>query len=840
MKSADCRIGEWFVAGPFQIAGSLDAWTETELDFATETPRPLESLNGQRLKSATLPPGACVIDFTALLGWPEGTPQAYAFAEIETAKDGALSISYDADWSACWRIDGKEVFSTKAGNRGHVGGMRHRFSILLNAGRHLLSVRVISGTGGWSLLTHAMEWSAEIPDELRAGPDASWRNYMKALIRNENRPLPDGTCGGVPKESFELLSANMGVEARWIGVAHHHKGSYFPSKHLPLWPEATPEHERQLHEWVDEIHKRKICAMSWLALSENEAAWNAFPDWRQEYLIPPKPGATHSTRMCCVNSPYGEAMINYSIEAIERFGLDGIWYDGSNFSTTHVRPLPVSCSCRHCKRKFKDETGLELPVSVDWSKMEFKRWVQWRYEMFSGYWQRLVDRIHERFPYASIAFNHYHREGVGWSGAIPLNPFGRGFLSATEADGEPLRGAFYTRCMRAYGRGGSEVWMGLNGTRQETPRGPICNPRKAMDFALACATAGGHASTGGGDAAVEIPLLGRLASELRPRAPHLNLPSVPYAALHLSQQSETFVFGRDPQYSGAWTDHYWHSLAGWHHAMAFAGLACDVVYDAHIDDGSFAKHPLLIMPLAPALKNGQFERILAYVKDGGTLVAGPWFGVCDEFGEALEKPLGDRSIFPFGDEFPSWETIAGRVEIEFKSAGGAAFKARPLSALPDDARSASLDANDGDPAMKISRLGKGAIVQLAIDWGGLFRKTQEKAVSDAVGKLLKGLSKPLVEPEEADGLLLGVYRKGGSATAIHIQQFAPPWIKGGDDAPAPQTRWNARLRWNGAKPKSVRCAVPELGPELEIEAKDGFWSIKLPPFFWGQTVLAES
>ena len=838
MENLTGHFGDWIAVGPFQMAGALDPWTEMVIDGATEIPHAIEELNGQKIFAKKLAPPSPLLDFNAVFEKAGGTPQSYAFVELETPSEGSLSIVYDADWSAVWWIDGKEVFATRTGNRGCVGQMKHRFVSVLEKGRHLISVRVISGTGGWSLFVHSMDWNIEIPDELRCGRDALWRNYSNALVRHENRPLPDGNCGGVSKEAFELLTANMGVEARWIGVAHHHMGSYFPSTHLPLWPGATSEHERQLHAWVDELHKRRICAMSWLPLSENEAAWNAYPDWRQEYLVPPSPGALHGNRMCCINSPYGEALIEYAVEAIERFDLDGIWFDGSNFSTCHVRPLPVSCVCPHCRRKFNLETGLEVPMEIDWSKPAFRSWVKWRYDMFGGYWQRLVDRIHAKFPSASVAFNHYHREGVGWSGAVPLNPFGHDFVSATEADGEPLRGAFYTKCMRAYGRGGSEVWMGLGGTRQITARGPICNPRKAMDFTLACATSGGHASTGGGDASVEIPVLGRLSDALKPRAPYLNLPSVPYAALHLSQQSETFVFGRDPDYTGRWTDFYWNSLVGWHHALAFSGLTSDVIYDSHIDDLSFTKYPLVIMPLAPSLKKSQFDTIVSYVKSGGVLVTGPWFGVCDEVGEDLTSPLGDRTPFPFGSKFPSWSRIAERPELEFGTSSGS-VKCRPLSALPPDLERIDIANGIDASVLNVITFGKGWIVQFAFDVGGVYRRTELRDIVVLLHKLIRSLATPLFEFDGAEGLLGGIFKKDADTMAIHIQQFSAPWMKESSDSPSPRTLWDCSLIWNGLKPSSVRCALPEIGAELPFVRKGDAWIIKLPPFSWGQIVLVK-
>ncbi len=842
----NCSAGslrEWTIIGPIPSTPGIDPWIPLELDWAASAPRGIREVNGHSVQTRLVGMEGISLDFRTHLPWGGESPQAFAFSEFAAPEDGTLTLTYDADWSVVWWIDGNEVFATRNGNGGGVVVMKHKVMVALPKGRHVVTVRVISGRDGWALFIHSVEWRAGIVDELRTDRGAAWRDYARTSVRHENRPLPDGTCGEATKEQYELLLANLGVDARWIGVSHHHIGSYYPSKHLPMWPGATPEHEKQLHEWVKLLHDRRVCAMSWLALSECAEGWRLHPEWRQQYLVPPPAGASHAERMCCVNTPYGEALINYAVEAIQRFDLDGLWFDGACFTSTHITPRPLSCVCPYCNKKFTKETGLEAPGAPDWSNPVFPRWVQWRYDMFSEYWQRLVDRIHEAVPQARVVFNHYHREGCGWNGAIPLKPFGHDFVSGTEADGEPLKGAFYTRCMRAYGRVDSEVWMGLGGVRKNTVKGPRNNPRMAMDFAIACATAGGHASTGGSTVSVEAPVLGRIADELKPREPYVGLPSVPYAALHLSQQSETFVFGRNPTFHAPnWTDFYWNSLTGWHHVLAHAGLTCDVVYDAHLTPKKLSDYPLLVMPLAPALMERQYRTVLSYVEQGGTLLAGPWFGVSDEWGVPRKRPLGDRNVFPFGHAFPSWLEIENRHEIGFygddtKGKMRLLFKSQPLGSLSPDQKRIELGSGTVAAFQKITRLGKGKIIQFAFDWGGLFRQTKSKEVVEWLRDCCEKMVRPLVKVDGGEGLMLGVFRNEKQEVVVHVQQFPPSWQGAESAHEHPPTRWNAALVWNGAKPRSVRCALPELGPELPVARKGGSWSVALPPFVWGQIIV---
>ena len=832
-------LSSWTLIGPFQVPGSLDPWLALDLDNAAKIPFSLSHINGEPVQTIKVELEASALDLRKHLGLCEGRVQAYAFAQFEMPEDGCISINYDADYWAAWTVDGVAVFDTKRGNGGPVGKMRHRFSMLLEKGPHVIGVRIQSGTGGWTLILHSATWSTKIPEEFNAGREAAWRDYAKACVRVEHRPEPTGFIDGLPQGDYELLMMNSGVDARWISVARDHCGSHYKSACLPRWKGATPESERNLKAWVDDLHKKRISAVSWLTLTENEAVWQERPECRQQYLVSPAPDASHGTRMCCINSTYGDDLIGFVIEAIGKFDLDGIWFDGCDLSTTHVRPLPVSCVCPHCKDRFKKDLGLEIPRRLDWNDPVFRRWIQWRYDTFADYWQKLVDQVHSRFPQASIAFNHYHREGCGWSGGIPLNAFGHGFISATEADGDEFKGAFYTKCMKAYGRGNSEVWMGV-GSRQ-TLRGNTCNKKAALNFALSCATAGGNCSLGSGLNGIHA--IAEVAAELKPRAPFVGLNSEPYVALHLSQQTETFVFGRDPEYCGHWSDPYWNSLVGWHHAIAFSGLTSDVIYDTALDDGAFTKYAILIMPIAPALKDPQMEAVLRYVSHGGTLVTGPWFGACDEFGEANSRP--DRvapTLFPFGSEFPQWNEICNRAPLDFCATPGekALFAANPLTSLPAGTCVSLSLLDRGSSAVKYSEYGKGKIVQIGYDLGGLFRKYPKKEIASHLGKLLRECSTPLVELEESEGLILGTFIKDDQTTIVHIQQFQAPWIEANDDAAAPAPRWDVKLRFNGEKPISIRCMLPKPGPDLPCELRGGAWEVEVPPFTWGQVLSIAS
>ena len=333
-----------------------------------------------------------------------------------------------------------------------------------------------------------------------------------------------------------------------------------------------------------------------------------------------------------------------------------------------------------------------------------------------------------------------------------------------------------------------------------------------------------------------------LAAEIRQRAPYVDLPAVPHIALHVSQQTETFVFGRNPEFTtDRWVDLYWNSVTGWHHLMAHAGLTCDVVFDAHLKKARLARYPVLVMPLAAALTKRQANTLLAYVRDGGTLITGPWFGVLNAVGEEAEGyPLGDRARFPMGERFPAWRDILNRPSLRFANGKGkgSGVAAAPLHHPELSGKRVDLDLAPGNRALKRSRLGRGRIIQLGFDLGTLFRYSESPAVVDAFRTFFPRATgaPPRVELLDADGIVMGIFQDGPRATVIHLQQVFVPWRQPPVDVTRPATRWNLQLKWNGPPPKSVRCCLPDIGPELPVRKVGRSWRLSVPPFVWGQVL----
>jgi hypothetical protein len=821
----------------------MDPWLPTELDAATKIPVSFK-LEGHDIPVRKVEISANDLDLREHLKPGPGIPQAVVFCEFEVPEDLTLTLTYDADWSAVWWLDGCEIYATRKGNGGAVGEVHNKILAPLKKGRHVFTVRIISGYMGWRLIFNVRDWELGITDILRTDRGALWRDYSRTKVRLEDRPFPDGRNGQISMEAFESMMMNSGVDARWIGVLRHVEGPLFENSFLPA---ATgydhKSNEAHLKKWVETIHGHKMSALTWFPLMFSRSAWEKYPDWRQKFIREPADPNFMNSQPLCINSPFGDALISFLIETLQKFDFDGLWFDGSSLSPSWDPSRPVSCICGHCAKAFSEATGFPLPTKLDWAEPSFRHWVHWRYENFRAYWLKLDREVKKIVPEANIAYNNYHREGSGWASGIPWRRFDGGFIAGTEADGEPIRGLYYGRMMRGFNCKQTEVWMHYTGSGSCVgPRGPTYNPRRIIDFAVASSTASSPCSFGGVSAHVNGPFLKDLADELRLRTPYLNLPSVPQIGLHLSMQTETYVFGRDPQYPNtAWSDEYGSSVAGWHNAIAWSGLTCDVLFDDAIGKENISRYPVIVSPFAVALKKEQCADLLDYVRNGGTLVTGPWFALRDEWGEGdAVIPESERGLFPFGVQLPEITQILRRPEIRCSGGKSVSFEGRTIYDSKKVKRKISAICNRRNSQIHRIKLGSGTIIQLAFDPGLLFRNTRERTVCDFVGRLLRECFTPVIEIKTDGDVVLGIFRRGENETIVHVQQISAPWCMKSLDTPQPPALWNVEFIWKGENPKSVRCMLPEAGPAMPLRQSKGAFKTTLPPFTWGQVVSVEN
>lgn len=650
--------------------------------------------------------------------------------------------------------------------------------------------------------------------------------YGRSALRLEVRPDP--LWFEQSKTTFEQLEetfAKSGVTARWISVADPLGCPYYKSEFIPSSLNQLDKREAALKEWVKTIHAQGMAAMSWYPLIICQSGRDAHPEWAQVFFSDP-PNGKHPKWSCCINSGYGQALVNFCVEAVGRFGLDGIWFDGSAWTQIWDRPIALSCRCPDCKRLFTAQTGLTLPEKIDWSDPVFRRWVAWRYDTFGAYIGKLAGAIRKAHPNAAVVVNHYHRPAIPWHGAIPLNPYGADIISGSEATGEQSVDVVARLC-RAYGRAQSEVWRPFDAapdpdTSQQTD--------ELIHHALNCITAGSMPSFGCGPDMDAVPKTAKYVSEMLDKLrPYVCSESVPYAALHLSQQTETFYFSRDPKGLGWAMEPFWKSITGWTAGLTQGHISPDYLHDRQLDPKRLAAYGLLLMPMSLALSDEQCRTVLDFARNGGTVVLGIGAGALDEWGEKRSaNPLEAALGFHYGS-IPSPaanEAVSLRLARDGRPVGSFATLVSPLVLADSSWQMLYTAAVDGSgssvPAIARRAYGKGRVLVAGIDLGGATGMNWQPVVSGDT-------SMAVSDETAARGKHSLKFIDGPNAPQIfypdmeiRFQPFGPPAAVEGRLSCALRLGRGAQVHIEG------RESSPKLGPSVHVGRDGKLWAQDKP------------
>ncbi len=150
---------------------------------------------------------------------------------------------------------------------------------------------------------------------------------------------------------------------------------YYPTRHR-LGHQALYLNERDLYgELAAAAHEMGLAVFARMDSNRvHESFFIEHPDWiaRDAEGIPYRAGELYVT---CINSPYyHEFLPSVLREIIERTHPEGITDNSySGLDRQHI------CYCSHCRRKFRQATGMELPKSQNWSDPAFRQWIKWSY-----------------------------------------------------------------------------------------------------------------------------------------------------------------------------------------------------------------------------------------------------------------------------------------------------------------------------------------------------------------------------------------------------------------------------------------------------------------------------
>ncbi len=165
-----------------------------------------------------------------------------------------------------------------------------------------------------------------------------------------------------------------------------------------FYPTQVPFHYKSPYmkgDLVDEVirkfHKkgiRFVARFDFSKVHESVAAQN--PDW----LYVGTDGKTvnyNGEVHACINGRYQqEYAFKIMEEAITKYPFDGIFFNNPGFSTIDYSLIDHGiCQCRNCAEKFKNASGLNLPVSPDLKNPVYREYRKWQTSVIEEYTARM-------------------------------------------------------------------------------------------------------------------------------------------------------------------------------------------------------------------------------------------------------------------------------------------------------------------------------------------------------------------------------------------------------------------------------------------------------------------
>lgn len=173
------------------------------------------------------------------------------------------------------------------------------------------------------------------------------------------------------------------------------------------WPTKVGHHHNGLHgrdiikELTEGLAEAGIKPIVYINFW-SKWAYDNYPDWRcidqkgrgtADYIW----GQPGRYGHCCMNSPYSDYVLEMVDELCTSYEFVGMWVD--------MILWRMMCYCPHCRRRFKDETGYELPEKVDWQDPVWLTYLRKREEWNEEIFDRIIQRVKKWKPEATVMCN---------------------------------------------------------------------------------------------------------------------------------------------------------------------------------------------------------------------------------------------------------------------------------------------------------------------------------------------------------------------------------------------------------------------------------------------------
>lgn len=158
-----------------------------------------------------------------------------------------------------------------------------------------------------------------------------------------------------------------------------------------------------LKETIDALHDKEIDVIIYYVFVYVVDYWDKHPESRivrsdgsirKQRVGTPKGEARFAT--CCFNDAnYRKYSLLELAEICDNYDFEGVWPDMTFW--------PTICYCDNCQKRYKSETGKELPRTINWKDTDFVAFVRVRQRWLREFCQEITDTVKSRKPGMKLA-----------------------------------------------------------------------------------------------------------------------------------------------------------------------------------------------------------------------------------------------------------------------------------------------------------------------------------------------------------------------------------------------------------------------------------------------------
>lgn len=408
-----------------------------------------------------------------------------------------------------------------------------------------------------------------------------------------------------------LVRANADSCHLWAEAVHCY---YYDAEDTELAHKHKSLRGRDIFgELAKEAKKQGLSVLAYSSLNSSREFAALHPD----AVMQDPSGIPMGSAICFNYDAFLEALKRRSSELMDKYEVDGWFFDGTAFPMDRL-----ACFCDTCRMLFRKKYGAEMPRTPardeTWAKF-----LEFRYDSNSRFARRLKEYLHSKYPGRIVCFNYHGHIPFGWKEA--LRPAGHATISdATAAEDFAFRfSQLYpslTASFLAGLRPGAAFQvmtdMTLGGYGDFTQR-PVADLKWDLFTAK---------MRGANVMVIEkilhdysvrpavYEMIGRAFGEVKEKEPYFDHPPIKEVGLYYSLRTRDWYDQHNP-------DAYERCVVGAYRALVDLHYQVEFLFDESATPERLQQFPVIFLPNAAILTDGEAQMLRQYVAAGGSLLA---------------------------------------------------------------------------------------------------------------------------------------------------------------------------------------------------------------------------